>query len=77
MRALLRRGCGRTQDAVLRIEDLVLSRMEHTVKRGERVIGLTPKEFALLEFLMRNAGRHVTRAQIIEHVWNLSCDTTS
>jgi DNA-binding response OmpR family regulator len=45
------------------------------VSRAGRSIELTPKEFALLEYLMRNAGRSVTRAQIVEHVWNLSHDT--
>jgi DNA-binding response OmpR family regulator len=74
MRALLRRG-GQNAAAVLRIEDLELSRMEHSVKRGGRKIELTPKEFGLLEYLMRNAGQHVTRAQITQHVWNLSSDT--
>ena len=74
VRALLRRG-SRPGTRVLRIEDLELSRVEHIVKRGGRRIDLTPKEFALLEYLMRNAGKHVTRAQIIEHVWNLSFDT--
>ena len=73
MRALLRRG-GQFAE-VLRVEDLELSRVEHSVKRGGRKIELTPKEFGLLEYLMRNAGQHVTRAQIIQHVWNLSSDT--
>jgi DNA-binding response OmpR family regulator len=40
-------------------------------------VELTTKEFALLEYLMRNAGRRVTRAMIIEHVWNLTFDTTT
>ena len=60
---------------VLRIEDLELDRVEHRVKRGGRTIELTPKEFSLLEYLMRNAGQPMTRTQIIEHVWNLSFDT--
>jgi DNA-binding response OmpR family regulator len=72
--ALLRRG-GRAPETVLRIEDLELSRVDRTVKRAGRSIDLTPKEFALLEYLMRNAGHRVTRAQIVEHVWNLSFDT--
>jgi DNA-binding response OmpR family regulator len=76
VRALLRRG-GRTAESILRIEDLELNRVEHSVRRADRAIELTPKEFSLLEFLMRNAGQQVTRAQIIEHVWNLSFDTTS
>lgn len=74
LRALLRRG-GRETEAVLRIEDLELNRVEHCVKRAERAIELTPKEFALLEYLMRNSGRRVSRAEIIEHVWKLRFDT--
>jgi chemotaxis protein MotB len=74
VRALLRRGRQGT-DAVLRVEDLELSRVEHAVKRAGREIELTPKEFGLLEFLMQNAGTGVTRAQIVEHVWKLSADT--
>src|SRR5271163_1695518 len=74
VRALLRRG-GRAVDTVLCIEDLELNRVEHSVMRAGRAIELTPKEFGLLEYLMRNAGQRVTRAQIIEHVWNLSFDT--
>jgi len=74
VRALLRRG-GRSAEMVLCIEDLELNRVEHSVKRAGQAIELTPKEFGLLEYLMRNAGQHVTRAQIIEHVWNLSFDT--
>lgn len=76
VRALLRRG-GRVLEPVLKVHDLELSRIEHTVKRSGRRVELTPKEFALLEYLMRNAGRCVTRAMIIEHVWNLSFDTTT
>jgi two-component system copper resistance phosphate regulon response regulator CusR len=74
VRALLRRG-SRAPESVLRVEDLELNRIEHSVTRAGRRIELTPKEFALLEYLMRNAGQRVTRAQIIEHVWNLSFDT--
>jgi two-component system, OmpR family, copper resistance phosphate regulon response regulator CusR len=74
LRAILRRG-GRVQESVLRVEDLELSRVDHAVKRAGRRIELTPKEFALLEYLMQNAGTRVSRSQIIEHVWNLSFDT--
>jgi two-component system copper resistance phosphate regulon response regulator CusR len=74
VRALLRRG-GRSPEGYLRIDDLELNRVEHSVKRAGRLIELTPKEFSLLEYLMRNSGQNVTRAQIIEHVWNLSFDT--
>src|SRR5580692_236904 len=73
VRASPRRG-GRAVETVLCIEDLELNRVEHSVKRAGRAIELTPKEFGLLEYLMRHAGQHVKRAQIIEHVWNLSFD---
>jgi DNA-binding response OmpR family regulator len=75
VRALLRRGT-LLPETVLRIEDLELNLVEHKAKRAGRVLDLTPKEFSLLEYLMRNAGRPVTRTEIIEHVWNLSFDTT-
>lgn len=76
IRALLRRS--RLPAAlVLQIEDLKLDRVERLVERGGRRIELTSKEFALLEYLMRNAGRRVTRAMIIEHVWNFSFDTAT
>lgn len=74
VRALLRRGT-RLPETVLRIDDLELNLVEHKVKRAGRLLDLTPKEFSLLEYLMRNAGKRVTRAEIIEHVWNLSFDT--
>jgi len=73
IRALLRRRRLSTQP-VLTVEDLKLDRVERRVTRGNRRIELTSKEFALLEYLMRNAGRRVTRSMIIEHVWNLSFD---
>jgi two-component system, OmpR family, copper resistance phosphate regulon response regulator CusR len=74
VRALLRRSA-RPLQTELRVDNLVLSRVEHKVVRGDRNIELTPKEFALLEYLMRNAGRPVSRAMIIEHVWNLGFDS--
>jgi DNA-binding response OmpR family regulator len=74
VRALLRRSPNRL-NIVLRVEDLELDRAERVVKRAGRRIELTPHEYALLEYLMRNAGRCVTRAMIIEHVWNFSSDT--
>lgn len=74
VRALVRRAT-RSTDAVLFLDDLELNRMEHSVKRAGRVIELTPKEFGLLEYLMRNAGQHVTRAQIVQQVWNYPFDT--
>jgi two-component system, OmpR family, copper resistance phosphate regulon response regulator CusR len=68
VRAVLRRG-GHYAETVLRVEDLELSRLDRSVKRAGRKINLTPKEFALLEYLMRNTGQRVTRAEIIQQVW--------
>jgi len=76
VRALLRRG-PRTVETLLQVADLELDRVERKVKRGGKHIDLTSKEFALLEYLLRNAGRRVTRTMIIEHVWNLSFDTST
>ncbi len=69
------RRVGRRADAVLRAGDLELNRKGRAVRRAGRRIELTPKEFALLECLMCNAGRRVSRSMIIENVWNLSSDT--
>jgi|SRR5208337_4645996 len=78
VRALLRRGPKTIAIAtVLRVADLELDRVERRVQRSGQRIELTSKEFALLEYLMRNAGRRITRAMIIEHVWNLSFDTAT
>src|SRR5271168_4332234 len=74
IRALLRRS-HLPAESVLAVEDLKLDRVERRVERAGHRIELTSKEFALLEYLMRNAGRRVSRTMIIEHVWNLSFDT--
>jgi DNA-binding response OmpR family regulator len=74
VRALVRRG-GHGPETVLRVDDLELSRVERRVMRAGRSIELTPKEFALLEFLMLNTSHPVSRPQIVERVWNLSFDT--
>jgi len=76
LRALLRRS-HLPSESMLVVADLKLDRVEHRCERAGRKIELTTKEFALLEFLMRNAGRKVTRSVIIEHVWNLTFDTTT
>jgi len=76
VRALLRRGRP-VADVVLKVADLELNRVERRVERAGKRIELTSKEFALLEYLMRNAGRRITRNMIIEHVWNLSFDTAT
>jgi two-component system, OmpR family, copper resistance phosphate regulon response regulator CusR len=76
IRALVRRS-HLPSEAVLTVGDLKLDRVEHRVERAGNRIDLTTKEFSLLEYLMRNAGRKVTRSMIIEHVWNLTFDTTT
>jgi two-component system, OmpR family, copper resistance phosphate regulon response regulator CusR len=76
IRALLRRS-HLPSESVLEIDDLKLDRVQHRAERAGRRIDLTTKEFSLLEYLMRNAGRQVSRAMIIEHVWNLTFDTTT
>jgi DNA-binding response OmpR family regulator len=75
LRALLRRGAPR--EAVLRIADLEMDTIRRTVRRDGRPIDLKPKEYAVLEFLMRNSDRPVTRSLIIEHVWDIHFDSIS
>jgi DNA-binding response OmpR family regulator len=53
------------------VADLELDRMRHTVTRAGKLIALTQREYAVLEYLMRNAQRTVTRTMVVEHVWNL------
>jgi two-component system copper resistance phosphate regulon response regulator CusR len=74
IRAVLRRG-NRPARAMLQVDDLELDRVTHIVHRGGHAIELSPKEFALLEFLMRHAGQPVSRASIVEQVWKLNFDT--
>ena len=76
VRALLRRGTHQGE-SVLRVADLVLDRLDRSVERAGRKIPLTAKEFGLLEYLMRNRGRALSRAMIVEHVWNLCFDTST
>jgi two-component system copper resistance phosphate regulon response regulator CusR len=63
------------EPATLAAGDLTLDPDTHTVKRGKREISLTPKEFSLLEFLLRNKGKVCTRTRIIEHVWDIHFDS--
>jgi DNA-binding response OmpR family regulator len=74
VRALLRRS-SLPFEPVLHNCDLELDRVRHVVHRNGRAIELTPKEFALLEYLMLNAGNNVSRSSIIHNVWKLSSDT--
>ena len=69
LRALLRRGA-RARPAVLTAGDLVLDPAAHTCRRGDDSVSLSPREFALLEFLMRRAGQVVSKAELLGHVWD-------
>lgn len=73
VRALLRRKAREKTD-ILTVGDLSLSTSTHRVKRGGREIELTPKEYALLEYFMRNPNRILTRTLITEHVWDYHFD---
>jgi two-component system copper resistance phosphate regulon response regulator CusR len=75
VRALLRRGS--REDTKLRVADLEMDTATRIVKRGGQPIDLKLKEYALLEFLMRNANRPVTRTMITEHVWDIHFDSVS
>jgi two-component system OmpR family response regulator len=73
IRAILRRGrgdAGLTDDGVLRYADLELDEDAHEVRRGGRVVELSPTEFNLLRYLLTNAGRVVSKAQILDRVWS-------
>jgi heavy metal response regulator len=73
-RALLRRRA-EAEPTVLRVGDLRLDPARRTVTRGGETIDLTPREFALLDYFMRNPNRVLTRTMIAEHVWDYSFDT--
>jgi DNA-binding response OmpR family regulator len=75
LRAVLRRGAPR--ENVLRVADLELDTLTRGVRRGGRRIDLKPKEYSLLEYLMRNSGRPITKSLIIEHVWDIHFDSVS
>ena len=79
LRALLRRTApeGGDDTAVLEYEDIVLDPAAHTVHRGGRPIDLTRTEFALLELLLRNAGRPLPRETIMDRVWGWESEPTS
>lgn len=76
LRALLRRPADAVPPTLI-VADLELDTGSRRARRGDREIELTTKEFAVLEFLMRNAGRVVTREQISEHAWDANYDPFS
>jgi DNA-binding response OmpR family regulator len=73
VRALLRRGAG-SRAPILSVADLALDPARREVTRGGRRISLTTREYALLEYFLRNAGRVLTRPMLAEHVWGLDFD---
>ena len=73
LHALLRRASGQP-NTLLQHGDLTVNLLTREVKRGAKPVELTPREFALLTYLMRSPGRTFTRAQICEHVWNYHFD---
>ncbi len=73
VKALLRRGPV-SRSSVVRVGDLELDRLSQQVRRAGKRIDLTSKEYSLLEYLMSNAGRVLSRTMIIEHVWDQSFD---
>jgi DNA-binding response OmpR family regulator len=72
--AVLRRRTRPVRDVFV-FEDLEIDRVSHRVSRGGRIIDLSPKEYALLEFLLRHPGRPVTRSAIIEQVWRMHSES--
>jgi DNA-binding response OmpR family regulator len=74
VQALIRRSTGETQPTRLAVDDLALDLVTRRVERAGQSLELRPREFALLEYLMRNAGRVVSKTMIMEHVWNYSFD---
>ncbi|SDY38868.1 DNA-binding response regulator, OmpR family, contains REC and winged-helix (wHTH) domain [Micromonospora pattaloongensis] len=74
LRALLRRGAPQ-RPAVLSVGDLTLDPAGRRVQRGGRQIGLTAREYALLEYLMRHAGEVVSKTELLDHVWDAGMET--
>ena len=75
--ALARRSATVVKETVLRVGDLELDLVTRTVRRGGRDIALLPREFQVLEYLVRNADQVVPRAMLLQHVWDLHFDPTT
>ena len=71
---LARRRSGKGEETVYRVADLELDRLSHSVRRGSEDVDLQPREFRLLEYLMKNAGQVVTRTMLLENVWDYHFD---
>ncbi|MBI4225558.1 response regulator transcription factor [Candidatus Roizmanbacteria bacterium] len=76
IQALIRRSHNEA-DPILKLDDLELDPAKHIVKRSKKIIPLTPKEFAILEYLLRHKNTIVTRTQVTEHVWDYNFDALS
>ena len=74
VQALVRRASRTPEPTTLTVEDLVLDLLSRRVTRGGAPVDLRPREFALLEYLMRNAGKVVSKTMILSHVWDYSFD---
>jgi two-component system OmpR family response regulator len=74
VQALIRRASGVSEPTRLKVADLKMNLITREVTRSDRRIDLQPLEFSLLEYLMRNAGRVVSKTMIMEHVWNYDFD---
>jgi two-component system OmpR family response regulator len=74
IQALIRRASGATEPTRLSVGDLTIDLISREIVRNTRKIELQPREFALLEYLMRNAGRVVSKTMIMEHVWDYHFD---
>jgi len=77
LQALIRRGTGVVEPTRLILGELELEVVKRRVLRAGKIIELQPREFSLLEYLMRNAGRVVSKTMIMEHVWNYDFDPTT
>lgn len=74
VQALMRRATGATKPTYLSVGDLSMDLLSRKVTRSGKRIDLQPREFSLLEYLMRNAGRVVSKTMIMEHVWDYNFD---
>ena len=77
LRALTRRRSAELQSPQLEFEDLTMDLVRHEVRRGGKLVELTPREYALLEYFLRHPGQVLTRTQLLENVWRYDAYLTS
>lgn len=77
VQALIRRATQTSEPTTLSVANLALDLLKREVRRGDQLIDLQAREFALLEYLMRNAGRVVSKTMILEHVWDYAFDPST